>query len=794
MSALNTFKEVRNEHRGKTQGFKLSVLACCVSAAISGSAFADDVIDLGTVSASRTTAAPAAPEQPQSRLKQVDPLKDLPAAAQAAMSQGSLQASSAQSYVGDKFIKNLLTPSADFSQVIAMTPGTFSFSPNGPSLGQSSTYFRGFSDGNYSMTYDGIPFQDTNSPTHHSWAFFPAQIIGGTVVDRSPGTASTIGPANFGGSINLLSPAMTANPSGSVTASYGTWDTRLFAAQVDTGNFGPDGSSNLMINANQMNSDGYQRLNDQQRQNLTVKYQYALTDKTTLTLFGTTEEVKANTANGSPTRAQIAQYGDNYYLVDDPTQPNYQGYNFYRVHTDFEYLGLVSDLGSGWKLDNKLYDYDYHNKQFYDSALPSIPATNNPSLIGATSAIDKLNAYHTFGDILRISQDSKLGTLRLGLWAEQADTNRHQVPSNPVTQVDTYPSKFDQAFITKTLQPYLEYQFDVTDALQITPSVKYAHYDQSFTQNPSKLTYPATTAKCTATGRTVKIAAGNMFNPATCQSVPGVAVDSAATYSDWQPSIDVHYMLQKDWSIYAQYAYGDVIPLSSVYDVSVNNGAQLVTNPKPTLSRTAQIGSVWKSDRFTFDVDAYHINFDNAYTSSVDPTTGETNYYSAGTSIAQGIEAESNILFDGGISLYLNATYGTNKYNSGSIKGQTAANSPTNTEAVGLNYAKDRWNVGVLSKWIGSQWDANGNVPDAVKISAFNMTNVYVNYTMPWASKPSMSTKFQFAINNLFSNQNVVDVSPANGPTAASVFTPSGNDQLKLNAPRSFNLTITQNF
>ena len=40
------------------------------------------------------------------------------------------------------------------------------------------------------MTFDGIPFNDTNDPTHHSWVFFPAQTIGSTVFDRSPGSAA----------------------------------------------------------------------------------------------------------------------------------------------------------------------------------------------------------------------------------------------------------------------------------------------------------------------------------------------------------------------------------------------------------------------------------------------------------------------------------------------------------------------------------------------------------------------------------------------------------------------------
>ena len=50
--------------------------------------------------------------------------------------------------------------------------------------GDTKTFFRGFKDGQYSMTYDGIPFNDTNDPTHHSWVFFPAQTIGSTRMDH----------------------------------------------------------------------------------------------------------------------------------------------------------------------------------------------------------------------------------------------------------------------------------------------------------------------------------------------------------------------------------------------------------------------------------------------------------------------------------------------------------------------------------------------------------------------------------------------------------------------------------
>ena len=159
----------------------------------------------------------------------------LPAAAVAAPSQASLTARSAQSLISNEYIRNYTSPISDYSQVLQMAPGTFSVSANGPGLSDTKTFFRGFKDGYYSMTFDGIPFNDTNDPTHHSWVFFPAQTIGSTVFDRSPGSAASIGPSTYGGSVNFLSPSLTSQQQINGTVSYGSFNTRLFDAEFDSG-------------------------------------------------------------------------------------------------------------------------------------------------------------------------------------------------------------------------------------------------------------------------------------------------------------------------------------------------------------------------------------------------------------------------------------------------------------------------------------------------------------------------------------------------------------------------------
>ncbi|MGD1098446.1 MAG: carboxypeptidase regulatory-like domain-containing protein, partial [Bryobacteraceae bacterium] len=126
-------------------------------------------------------------------------------AAATAPSGNTLDSVSARTEVSEDFIKNFMSPVADYSEYVNYAPGTFSLNPNGIGLGQGSTYFRGFQDGQYTMTFDGIPFEDTNTPTHHSWANFPSGWTDSVDFDRSAGLASDFGPTNFGGSINLKS-------------------------------------------------------------------------------------------------------------------------------------------------------------------------------------------------------------------------------------------------------------------------------------------------------------------------------------------------------------------------------------------------------------------------------------------------------------------------------------------------------------------------------------------------------------------------------------------------------------
>lgn len=725
-------------------------------------------------------------------------------AAQQAPSGGFIEERSAQSLISDNYIHNFTVPTADYGEIVQIVPGTFTLNGNGPGLGQSKTYFRGFPDGDYDIDFDGVPFYDTNSPTHHSWAFFPNQWVGGVDFDRSPGSAATIGPTPFGGSIHLQSMPLSNELDLRGNFNYGSWNTKLFDGAFNSGSFGLFGGparSNLFVDVHRMSSDGYQTYNIQMRNAGSVLYQYAFSPRTLLTGFSGVLRVNANTPNFNPTRCQTLGAGSTYtctgassgfvgqgkqfYLTNNADPVNWLDYqyNTYQVPTDFEYVGLKSELGKGWTLDIKPYTYNYDNGERYSNATPITEATTvngsktyngvaiapcNIAVVkkGVTAlpcGVNKYNSYRKYGETSSITQSSKLGIARFGVWYEWAKTNRSQYPADPVngwTQ-QALPN-FWERFWTNSYQPYAEYELHLTKQLNVTAGVKYAGYSMDLTQYNDD-------------GKTV----GTLCPLGQTTNCP-THVNNHAWYGAWLPSIDANYRIRSNWSVYAQAAKGSAVPPSNVFDYNQTPSAsipkpQLSNRPKQQLNTTYQAGTVVKLNHVTFDADYYHIYFQNGYssqqdTTAGDPQYGETIYFLQPSSVSQGFEAESNVAFLHGFSAYANVTVGratyTGELNAGTIakpfnqkapSGLWVAQTPTDTEAEGLTYQTKRFDIGAYNKRIGTQRIDNGSYHNQATIDPFQTTNTYFNYTVRGGSIFDQS-KIRFSVNNLFNQKNLTNV------------------------------------
>jgi iron complex outermembrane receptor protein len=719
-------------------------------------------------------------------------------AGQHALSQESLDTVAPKSEVSSEFIREFTPPTADYSNIIQIVPGTFSYNSNGIGLGQGTIYFRGFPDGDYDITWDGIPFEDTNTPTHHSWVFFPGVWIGSVDFDRSPGTASTIGPATFGGSINLQSREVPAAQSILPSVSYGSFNTLLLDGQYNTGMLGAKKNVGLSVDVHRMTSDGFETFNDQNRYGGDLKLLWKVSDRTTVTGYSGVINFNSNTPNNSPYRAQVANYGWNYLLQNnDPTSAFYQGYNTYAVPTDFEYGAVRTSFGHNWYLDVKPYTYSYYNHQYYandaktdttglatgpDGSTGWITPTNCSTPVtkkGVTAlpcAVDKLNSYRKYGETAAISQTSHFGVFRAGLWYEWATTNRFQIPSNPLTHADQVLPNFHENFWTDSYNPFVEYEWHVNDRLSLIGGDKEAYYTMNLKQYADD-------------GKIV----GNL------QGAP--FVNSSGGFGSNLPSAEANFRVRNNWSVYGQFGKGAEIPPSSTFDVA-GGGAEVSVLPKPTQTTTWQGGSVLKLNRFTLDADYYHIKFQSNYieapegTNPSNPNYDLEKYYLGPDSVTQGFEAETNVAVGYGVHLYANGTVGKAQYvGAGVPSGLNVADTPAYTQALAATYQAHGLDLGVIENRIGAHYNSNGTYFNQIYDAPFNNVNLYFNYTLRKNSFFDES-KIGLSFNNLFNDESITDVTAANSPVATNgsayfaTTTSSPLDALSLTSGRSVMVTF----
>ena len=763
-------------------------------------------------------------------------------AAQLAPVKSLLDAGSARTEISSNYVSEYTSPVTDFADIIQAAPGTVSFTTNGIGNGQAKIYFRGFIDDDYSMTWDGVPFNDSNDPSHHSWAYIPAAAIGHVDFDRSPGTASDIATSNFGGTIHFFSPELSDEARVRLEGTYGSWNTYQILGDINSGVF-LHGKAHFWLNADHQGSDGYQTFSPKQDTAATAKFTYKFSDRTYLSAIGTNIIVDAFT-NNDPTRRQLFHSGDNYLYDNTLTNsayastskyyydPQFWRFSVYHVASFFDIVSFNHDFGAHWKLTTKTYAYGYSNHQHYqnktDQDLTTDPIlttvknevvggddqpTTSPFYVAQSTGVDKLNQYARGGEIADLSYVTKWGVFRTGSWYELTNTLRYQIYTDPLTWADSIyldNIKFHEHFYTTAVQPYAEFQWVSIPDLTVTAGVKDAFFRMNLTQ----------------------YADGHTVGPLTCPAALPLwlrnctaTTQHAQNYNSILPSIEANYRLNPVASVYLQYGRGSIAPFSAVFDTT---GAEVAVTPPPTIASTYQGGTVLKLNRFAGDADLYHIHFTNTYSTYTDSTVGDPNYgftyyYANPNSDTIGFEAEGNYALTNSLSFNANGTVGVAKYEasagspavldgSGNIitpaVGPTSAAwvalAPKDTESLGMTYQKMGLDFGIFGKRIGSRWNDIGSYHQNVPLDPFWMSNIFLNYNVRGHSIFDGS-KIKLSIDNLFDDHSIVANSAANdGTTLTSttvnsalvvkqnqqLYSPSWADSLEKQAGRAYMISF----
>ena len=684
-----------------------------------------------------------------------------------APTQSSLEATQPQSVITREFIELSVAPTAEYSRIVNIAPSLSGDSANGPGLSETKTTMRGFTDDQYNVTFDGIPWGDTNNPAHHSTSFFPGSVIGGAVVERGPGNASNFGYATFGGSINLFSKQAGKESSASLFTSLGTWNTGLFGGSYESGRLADYGNATVQLNYQHLKSDGYLTLNKIKSDNLLVKVQRNIGASTVVTVLATANKINyvQPDNNKGPTLAQVAQFGKNFSLNNDPASFNYAGYNHTNKDTDFSYIRLETGWGNGWSTDNNLYTYAYNNQTISSSdptgATPAgtkLGPAGNKDIPG----IDKQNKYRAYGDIFKASKTWNAGTARVGMWYEKSDTDRHQYDldltlGNLRDPRETKPAPvqnpsvlFDQQSTIKNFQPFAEFEWHAASGTTVTPGIKLVRMTR------------AVDAPVNQTTR--------------------IPQHTSVDYSTSLPFLTLNQRLGKELAVYAQYAKGFQIPdLKSFYIADPSRNS---TDPQKSVNY--QLGIVGKSDRLTWDADLYKIDFTNKYVSNGLGGTAAA-YVNIGGVVYKGVEGQATWAIGNGFALYAN---GSSNKAEASDTGKTIANAPDMTAAVGVLYNGGPWSASLIGKRTGSvrQADFDAAKPSAYDLyqtAAYTNTDLSVAYRFVNVGMGIKTLKLQFNVFNLFDKQEITAISP--GKTAQF-------DQYTYQAPRSVQFSAKADF
>jgi iron complex outermembrane receptor protein len=691
-------QRVRSTLRKKPLTQFVPATLCVAGTQVSHAQTSGDLGSVQSTAVSSSDNSTAASKNPQSAPAQ-------------APSQGSLTASEPKSVISQHYIENSTAPTSNYSDIIQTAPSVSNIDPNGSGLMETqSLSIRGFQDGQYNVAYDGIPFGDTNDFTHHSTSFFSNPTIGNISIDRGPGDASQIGWATFGGTIGIESKDPSLTPSFSVLGSYGSWNTWLSGAALNTGDMQQWGDARAMIGYTQSSSDGYLTDAAQRRQNVYFKLEKPIGDNTLITVFATYNKIHQDVSLGA-TAAQIQQFGPNFALNSNPASQAYSGYNFDLINTDFEYIDIKTKVAQ-WVIDNKLYTYGYYHNGF--NGLDPNGETPNGTRLGANNVPgqEMNNNYRAFGDVLTAERKIGPGTLQLGGWITHQSNFRNNFNVDDSLNFAFLSQNFTMNDTLLTFEPYLQYAWELPHGVTITPGVKYVSFNRS------------------------------IDTPMDQSS--GAAVNYSHTWTKVLPSLTVHEQIAPNWSAYIQYAQGFLAPNLNVFHVQ---NPSVSGQPSPEQTDNYQIGTTYKTDRLTVSADLYYINFRNAVTSR---TVGNNVIFTnAGGEVYKGFETEGTFSLGYGVSLYGNLTFNSAKQKS---TGDWMPNAPQQTAAAGVLYERGPLAGSLFMKFVGHQF---GDTGDTQPIGGFAVTNFSAAYTFknlaPWLH----NTRLGFQIDNLFNRTSI---------------------------------------
>lgn len=740
------------------------------------------------------------------------------------------QAAKSRSSISSEFIERQ-TAGQTILQNINLLPGV-SFTNSDP-YGSSggNLRLRGFDGPRVSLTFDGIPLNDTGN-----YAIFSNQQLDGEIISRANvnlGTTDIDSPtaSATGGTVNYVTRKPKQDAGILAKATYGTFDYRRFFAVVDSGEVGPNQTS-AFLSASYTNYDKFKGPGELEKKQYNFRIYQPLEGKDFISVAGHYNSNRNNFYR-NPTLAQYQQFGKNFennrtYVpatfrngtadVDATTNSD-----FYGVRINPSNTGNIRAQSSFGLTDSLRFTFDPYLQYVLANGGGSTTFREvDPRLRGTSTAAGvDLNGDGDTLDTVRLYTPNNTQTWRPGftsslLW-DINDTNRLRVsyaldyghhrqtgqvgllgrdgnPENVFagrdgTQIRTADGNVlrtrDRLSYAILNQVSAEYNLKaLDDALQVTAGVRAPFFRRELNQDCYTVQqFAAGTIQslnsnqyCTSAATIPATVAGTIVRAPFTQTVK---------YDDVLPNFGVTYHLTDEHQVYASFAQGISVPRTDdLYDIQLPNA-------QPEKTDAYDVGYRYQGSFLVGSAALWYNKFSNRIARAFDQDTQINITRNLGSVDLYGFDIEVGVEPLEGLTFYTSASYNKSKVKDDlrvsstlvlATGGKKLVETPDWTYSARAQYEIDAFSIGAQVKYTGDRYATDVN---DLKVGSFTVVDLDLAYDL----QDVIGTKgsnLSVSITNLFDEKYLGGISSRTNAFGAGSSAPT----FSVGAPRAASVSL----
>ncbi len=624
----------------------------------------------------------------------------------------------------------------DIPILMNFLPNVVTTSDAGAGVGYTGIRVRGVSAQSTNITINGIPYNDAES-LGTFWVDLPdfSSSVENLQLQRGVGS-STNGSGAFGASLNLLTDAISEDPNGEISNSFGSFNTRKHTLKFSTGklNTGTERSRSIEIAGrfSKIKSDGYidRATSDLDSYFLQASYIDDNTLIKALTFGG--HEITYQAWNGV-SQDQIDEFGRTFNPSGEYTDANgntrfydneVDNYkqDHYQLHWNQRYnnywstnIGLNYTYGRGffeqYKENQDFTEYDFSEIVIGGETINTTNLIrrrwldNDFYVVNANATYKKEELNLIFGGSYSNYKGDHFGEVIWAQFASDSEIRDHYY--------DSESDKTDISFFTKAT-------YKINNKISLFGDVQFRFVDY----------------------KTVGL---------TSKRKP---IDIDETYQFFNPKAGITYTLNTTNHLYFSYARANREPSRGDFK---NN-----TTVKPEKLNDFELGWRLRKEKFQFNTNLYYMRYQDQLilTGEIDDV-GTPIRANSGKSYRLGLEIDAAIQLSNKFILQPNIALSSNKNKAffAPINGELANLGDTNIsyspKIVAANQLQfnpnQQFQIALLSKYVGEQY--LGNVDsDFSKLDSYFVNNLSVNYEIKTKSI-FKSVIISGLVNNIFNEK-----------------------------------------